>query len=248
MTQVVGISVGLIAIHLVLLLCKRGRQISRWLSAHCCHKRGYHPPQMDIEAETQMCSEEGEQVPLQSMEEQLEVEEESDPEDSKAAASLEILECSICRDEDDPEPLIRPCKCKGEVHARCLQQWVQTKVDAGQEHALRCEVCLEEYQVTVHQQFHWDLQRLCSAAAWTEYGNCLMVLFLLPLVFVAMWLSCSSPGAHQMANQQGLCAGEGHWTFVFIGVVLVLTFVSTLAKITHRWLQLHIETELQVIQ
>ena len=57
--------------------------------------------------------------------------------------------CYICRDEDKPEPLIRPCKCTGtmgHVHASCIEEWVNAHRQLANEPDIpRCSVCRHPY-------------------------------------------------------------------------------------------------------
>lgn len=60
-------------------------------------------------------------------------------------------ECWICYDLDKEEPLIQPCKCKGDVssvHHECLQRWLVESFAACQsEKELKCKVCDSPYEI-----------------------------------------------------------------------------------------------------
>jgi len=154
--------------------------------------------------------------------------------------------CRICKDEEGE--LLSPCKCSGSggyVHAECLQKWVETKsLPAGEDEGyglnLTCEICLSEYDVTVVQRFVCDKERLCGADSWSEYCNCILLVFILPLIFFAMWMSCTSE-TEALTRGESLCREEGHWTIVAIGVLLCLTFIATIQKVTLRWWHLNNE-------
>jgi len=161
--------------------------------------------------------------------------------ETPAAAGEEEATCRICKDEEGP--FIAPCKCRGSsayVHPECLQKWVETKTQSAGESEdgelhLTCEICLEAYDVAVERHFACDQERLCSPESWREYCNCLLLCCLLPLIFVAMWLSCNAEEGESLIRGEGLCREEGHWTIVAIGVLLLLTFIATMQKVFLRW-------------
>ena len=54
--------------------------------------------------------------------------------------------CRICFEEDSPENMIIPCKCKGSskyVHRSCLDSW--RNVDTTSPNFTRCNTCLFQY-------------------------------------------------------------------------------------------------------
>ena len=56
--------------------------------------------------------------------------------------------CRICLEEDSPENMIYPCKCKGTakyVHKKCLNEW-RTTAD-NRENFYRCEMCHYTYKI-----------------------------------------------------------------------------------------------------
>lgn len=189
-----------------------------------------------------------EEVPMQRLSETPTENGDGDGDEGPAAEAVpeddEPPSCRICKDEEGP--FIRPCRCSGSaayVHPECLQKWVETKTQSteGEEGELQltCEVCLEPYDVQVGRNFVCDKERLCSPESWSEYCNCLLLLFLLPLIFVAMWLSCNAETEEALMRGEGLCREEGHWTIVAIGVLLCLTFIATLQKVILRWYYLN---------
>jgi len=156
--------------------------------------------------------------------------------DEDPTQPLPVNECRICKEEEeDSGKLIEPCKCRGsmrKVHPECLKSWVQAKaaqMGNGTEIPMHCEVCLEQYDVVLEHTLVCTVERLCSNEAWTEYCNCVLLVCLLPLIFVAMWLSCTQ----SVGGKEG-CKEEGHWTLVAIGVLLNMMFLSTLHKIAVR--------------
>ena len=62
---------------------------------------------------------------------------------------LNNFTCRICLEDDQPENMIYPCKCKGTakyVHKHCLNEW-RTTAD-NRENFHRCEMCHYEYKIS----------------------------------------------------------------------------------------------------
>lgn len=60
-------------------------------------------------------------------------------------------QCRICLEEDHPEDMIAPCKCKGSskwVHRACLDQWRTRETDRA---FATCTECLFEYHLEAKQ-------------------------------------------------------------------------------------------------
>ncbi len=58
--------------------------------------------------------------------------------------------CRICLEEDSPDNMIYPCKCKGTakyVHKNCLNEWRTTATN--RENFYRCEMCHYNYKINV---------------------------------------------------------------------------------------------------
>jgi len=72
------------------------------------------------------------------------------------------MSCRICLEEEGP--FVHPCMCKGstgDVHAECLQRWI----DESKKNT--CEICHYEYQKT--EVFAWNPNRFCQ-----QFWNCNM--------------------------------------------------------------------------
>lgn len=69
-------------------------------------------------------------------------------------------ECWICYDLDKDEPLIQPCRCKGDVssvHRECLQRWlVESFAQCQNEKELKCKVCDSPYEIERGKRLYWD--------------------------------------------------------------------------------------------
>lgn len=88
--------------------------------------------------------------------------------DSKQAdgSSTSLVgDCWICYDGDRPEPLIRPCRCTGDVssvHHDCLRRWLVES--AANVDGLRCKVCNAPYEVEESNRVVWE--RGFTAGHW----------------------------------------------------------------------------------
>jgi len=72
------------------------------------------------------------------------------------------MSCRICLEEEGP--FVHPCMCKGstgDVHAKCLQHWIDESKKTT------CEICHHEYQKT--EVFAWNPTRCCE-----QFWNCTM--------------------------------------------------------------------------
>lgn len=69
--------------------------------------------------------------------------------DLNADADDTSMECWICRDTDNTDPLIQPCGCRGSmssVHASCVEQWIRHhRRSAVNDAAPCCSVCHQPY-------------------------------------------------------------------------------------------------------
>ena len=77
--------------------------------------------------------------------------------------------CRICfeQEEDEDDPLIAPCKCKGAskyVHRSCLDKWRSTSRDSAWS---RCDVCLHPYTILRKQPEH--LSSIDTAGAYARF-------------------------------------------------------------------------------
>lgn len=69
------------------------------------------------------------------------------------AMPSEMPECWICRDAASPEPLVRPCRCRGSmagVHASCVEAWVHSHRLATEDPPC-CPVCRMPYNGVEHR-------------------------------------------------------------------------------------------------
>lgn len=87
--------------------------------------------------------------------------------DSLVGSVSSVRDCWICYDSDRAEPLIRPCKCTGDVshvHHDCLRRWLVES--AATADGLKCKVCNSPYEV---QQSHTvELSRGFTAGHWAR--------------------------------------------------------------------------------
>ena len=55
--------------------------------------------------------------------------------------------CRLCWGDDDDDPLVQPCACRGSakwIHVHCLEEWRRTS--PKQDAAYRCGQCMDEYR------------------------------------------------------------------------------------------------------
>ncbi|XP_013191614.1 uncharacterized protein LOC106135782 [Amyelois transitella] len=71
-------------------------------------------------------------------------------------------DCWICYDGSRPEPLIRPCRCTGDVsavHHDCLRRWLVES--AATPDGLKCKVCNTPYIVQETNRVEWERGFTC---------------------------------------------------------------------------------------
>ncbi|XP_026332644.1 uncharacterized protein LOC113239757 [Hyposmocoma kahamanoa] len=105
-------------------------------------------------------------------------------------------DCWICYDSSRPEPLIRPCRCTGDVsavHHDCLRRWLVES--AATPDGLKCKVCNTPYIVQETNRLDWErgftcvhwVRTACAVAVMVGAGACAWVcvqLFTSPVVRV----------------------------------------------------------------
>ncbi|KAL4703745.1 hypothetical protein ACJJTC_017533 [Scirpophaga incertulas] len=72
-------------------------------------------------------------------------------------------DCWICYDAARPEPLIRPCRCTGDVaavHHDCLRRWLVES--AATPDGLKCKVCNTPYIVQETNRVEWERGFTCA--------------------------------------------------------------------------------------
>ncbi|XP_053618408.1 uncharacterized protein LOC128679923 isoform X1 [Plodia interpunctella] len=77
-------------------------------------------------------------------------------------------DCWICYDGSRPEPLIRPCRCTGDVsavHHDCLRRWLVES--AATPDGLKCKVCNTPYIVQETNRVEWERGFTCAHWART---------------------------------------------------------------------------------
>ena len=84
-------------------------------------------------------------------------------------------ECRICGGGDEDGPLMNPCACTGSmslIHADCLRKWIETRrQNAAHGHGgtsadpMRCEICHENYQICVRDEFVCDYEHVCTCTS-----------------------------------------------------------------------------------
>ncbi|KAL0861312.1 hypothetical protein ABMA27_008870 [Loxostege sticticalis] len=77
--------------------------------------------------------------------------------DSLVGSVGSVRDCWICYDSSRDEPLIRPCRCTGDVsavHHECLRRWLVES--ASTPDGLKCKVCNTPYIVQETNRVEWD--------------------------------------------------------------------------------------------
>ena len=84
-------------------------------------------------------------------------------------------ECRICGGGDEDGVLMSPCACRGSsalIHADCLRKWIETRrQNAAHGHGgtsadpMRCEVCHQNYQIRVRDEFVCDYEHVCTCTS-----------------------------------------------------------------------------------
>lgn len=114
----------------------------------CCLWNSMAPEQLWILNPRKLLTRQVDPVPSTSRGQTTVLEEESN---SFIVKKLSRKECFICYDADKNEPLIQPCRCKGDVssvHIECLQRWLAESFAVCQnEKELKCKVCDAPYEI-----------------------------------------------------------------------------------------------------
>jgi len=88
-------------------------------------------------------------------------------------------QCRICLENDSLNNLISPCGCSGNskhVHSMCLDRW--RDANANNEKYNKCEVCNENYHITIrHAIIRW--LRITGLTAFIILNICQMLFCLL---------------------------------------------------------------------
>ncbi|XP_028179210.1 uncharacterized protein LOC114366518 isoform X5 [Ostrinia furnacalis] len=83
--------------------------------------------------------------------------------DSLVGSVGSARDCWICYDSGRDEPLIRPCRCTGDVsavHHECLRRWLVES--ASTPDGLKCKVCNTPYIVQETNRVEWDRGFTCA--------------------------------------------------------------------------------------
>ncbi|KAM3955959.1 uncharacterized protein ACR2FA_010125 [Aphomia sociella] len=87
--------------------------------------------------------------------------------DSLVGSVGSARDCWICYDSSKMEPLIRPCRCTGDVsavHHECLRRWLVES--AANQDGLKCKVCNTPYIVQETNRVEWE--RGFTLAHWAR--------------------------------------------------------------------------------
>lgn len=82
--------------------------------------------------------------------------------DSLVGSVGSARDCWICYDSSKLEPLIRPCRCTGDVsavHHECLRRWLVES--AANQDGLKCKVCNTPYIVQETNRVEWERGFTC---------------------------------------------------------------------------------------
>jgi hypothetical protein len=155
-----------------------------------------------------------------------------DPLSTKSSTTLHIRHkkesktCRICLDDDSPETMIAPCKCRGSskwVHRDCLDEWRLQESDRA---FSKCTECLFDYYMqpvyqdedgTIHRRikFYWNVSRdVCLGTLVLQ----LIIMALAGLIYVC--------DPNQALPNQILPAFKAHpWSLYYLlGWLLLLIF------------------------
>ncbi|XP_059055691.1 uncharacterized protein LOC131849602 [Achroia grisella] len=97
--------------------------------------------------------------------------------DSLVGSVGSVRDCWICYDTSKPEPLIRPCRCTGDVsavHHECLRRWLVES--AANQDGLKCKVCNTPYIVQETNRVEWERGFTCRHWMRTALAVALMCL------------------------------------------------------------------------
>ena len=100
-------------------------------------------------------------------------------------AFIDKRECWICYDNDNPEPLIQPCACTGDVssvHHECLRRWLMESASSSVE-KLQCKVCKQPYDV--HNTTRLDWEKGFTAQHW---GSTAVIVTCLCVAVAGAWI------------------------------------------------------------
>mmetsp|Transcript_14042 Transcript_14042/g.22595 ORF Transcript_14042/g.22595 Transcript_14042/m.22595 type:complete len:506 (-) Transcript_14042:94-1611(-) len=107
---------------------------------------------------------------------------------NKPANDYYVKTCRICLEEDSPETMIAPCKCKGGskwVHGDCLDEWRLHEKDRA---FSKCTECLFDFYLQpVYEHEESEIQRRRKCLFYSRVSrDFLLAAILLQIIIVAM--------------------------------------------------------------